>query len=898
MAEEIIIGKLIIDTSDLESSMASSKKAIVDLENEQKKLKKDTEGLSSANEQQLQSFVDNELELKKLKAEYAANQKSVLELTRAQTGLDNALKQNITTQEQAKKNTAELTAARQKIDATTIEGAKAVAQINAKIDENNKFVNANSSALEKQKNNVGNYGMITENLSNLLTKQGGIFATVRTQVEGFRSTVGSSIDTVKSVHASVVGAAQGVIGFGNASKAAAVQASTMAASETVATGATEGLAVAEGTATVVTGGFATAMSLLLLPITALIVVGLALYSVFKDFSPVINPIKDAIASLGAVFVVLKTGILDVVTGARSLTDVFSSLASDVATATVETYKLEGAQRALTKSMDMQELASARTATKVKELVLQSKNLSLTEDERVAKLNEAQKLEEREFQKRFKNYKTEKDLIIDRIAVGKNLSDEDKARLTSGDYEFLKSIAKKKKLDGDLVEAYKKNQLSRESLLQEDNQIQEKAQNYKNKILEKDQAKQEKAVEKQKTNSEKAYQAQLKQAQSAIDVMKLEANARNLDASERLALAQKIFDAENALAQKASTGSDLQKQLITNRQNLSSAILAITDEQITKEAEKQKASVEATKAINAELYDSQSQSAEDLAKAQILLLDKKLLSEKDYANEVVKINQAKNESLTIIQANFDEAEKVRLETAAANAKILEDLSFQIRLQDIQDRDATEQEVKRALLQANYDNDLLLLQEQLDKEKSVYGLSKEQLAFLDEKYAKEKSLIDKKYKAETKKDDKILAAQKRATNVQMIQDSIGAAEAIFGESKALSIASALINTYQGITAGVKLGYPAAIPAVAMAAATGFAAVKNILKTDKGSSSIDSSSAKPQTTSGSGSFVNTAQTETVAKVSETPQQQNTVVTPPILILESLLEAQNNLAIKVESN
>ena len=61
MAEEIIIGKLIVDTSDLNASMADSKKAIIDLENEQKKLKKDTDGLTAANEEQLTSFVNNEL---------------------------------------------------------------------------------------------------------------------------------------------------------------------------------------------------------------------------------------------------------------------------------------------------------------------------------------------------------------------------------------------------------------------------------------------------------------------------------------------------------------------------------------------------------------------------------------------------------------------------------------------------------------------------------------------------------------------------------------------------------------------------------------------------------------------------------------------------------------------
>ena len=46
------------------------------------------------------------------------------------------------------------------------------------------------------------------------------------------------------------------------------------------------------------------------------------------------------------------------------------------------------------------------------------------------------------------------------------------------------------------------------------------------------------------------------------------------------------------------------------------------------------------------------------------------------------------------------------------------------------------------------------------------------------------------------------------------------------KALAAAGALVDTYKGIAAGVKLGFPKAIPAVAFAAATGFKAVKNIL------------------------------------------------------------------------
>ena len=49
--------------------------------------------------------------------------------------------------------------------------------------------------------------------------------------------------------------------------------------------------------------------------------------------------------------------------------------------------------------------------------------------------------------------------------------------------------------------------------------------------------------------------------------------------------------------------------------------------------------------------------------------------------------------------------------------------------------------------------------------------------------------------------------------------------FEISKAWAIADALVSTFQGIAAGVKLGWPMAIPAVAWAAATGFAQVSAI-------------------------------------------------------------------------
>ena len=103
--------------------------------------------------------------------------------------------------------------------------------------------------------------------------------------------------------------------------------------------------------------------------------------------------------------------------------------------------------------------------------------------------------------------------------------------------------------------------------------------------------------------------------------------------------------------------------------------------------------------------------------------------------------------------------------------------------------------------------------------------------------DKGLIDKatylKNGQDIDKADTEIKKQENEAKKSLLDSYLGAlngvADVIGKETaagKTIAVASALINTYQGISAGVKLGYPAAIPAVIAAAATGFGAVKNIL------------------------------------------------------------------------
>ena len=69
----------------------------------------------------------------------------------------------------------------------------------------------------------------------------------------------------------------------------------------------------------------------------------------------------------------------------------------------------------------------------------------------------------------------------------------------------------------------------------------------------------------------------------------------------------------------------------------------------------------------------------------------------------------------------------------------------------------------------------------------------------------------------------------SEVEAYGEAAGAVAEIIGKQtkagKILASASAIIHTLQGIAAGIKLGYPAAIPAIALAAAVGYKTVKAI-------------------------------------------------------------------------
>lgn len=879
----INIATLTIDTRTASDAIVETRKNIDELQKANTELRKNLKSGTGDVDAQTRAFIDNENKIKVLKDTYKQQNTALSEYTAATLKSNAAMTEQANSINQANAQNKELIAIRNQVNGATKEGQKAITDINAKLDQNNKFIKDNSSALEQQKQNVGNYGQISKELNDVLSKQGGIYGNVRTQVLGFKGTITDSISTVKDVHTGLVKATASIMGYGNASKLAAVETATLTGAQEAAAVGAETMAAGEEVATVASSGLVSVLGVLLFPITAIVAAGLLLYSVFKDFGPVINPIKDGFAALVSVFTVLKSAIFDLATGARSLGDIFSSLGSDMAETAKEAYNLEAAQRSLNKAMSAQEVQTARNKTKIQDLLLQSRDLTKSAKEREALISKAQQLEEEDFKARDKNRKAEKEIAIARLIEGKLFGEERKKAIEAlrvGDFAFAQSLTKRKGLDKDALDVYKQSLIKKEELAQESDAIQDKAQNRKNRIIEKDQAKQEKAAaESAKRQADAAQKAQDLKIKNLTDSRILFETEQH-SADELLVFYEGYYKRLDEL----QGGKDKVKIAA----DLSSKLLDIAKKYISEETDAQKIAIEAKKEISTTERDDLIANAEFLKETETKRINDSILNEADKAAAILEINQGFTENLQLINAEYDAGEAKRREEKAALAAV----DFELRILAIQEQGAAENEAKLAILSANLEEEKRLIDEDLANKKIT---ADEAVAY--------KLLADKKYAAATKKIDRDVQATKRSAQISIAKDAVAAATSIFGESKALAVASALINTYQGITA--ELSTKAVTPYeiglkvanVVVVAAAGFAAVKNILKTDKGSTGGDSGSSsnisKPAAV-----FESPAKTQTTASVQAAPAPEAVTGLQPVLILETLNEAKGQQQIKINSN
>lgn len=890
MAEEIInIATLTIDKTEANKSIVETKQQIFELQKANAELRKDIAKNGDVTGEQTKKFVENEQALKKLQAEYKTQSAAINDLTLAELKNSKALTETAKSRDQAIAQTKELKVIRGQLNTETAEGAQALELLNRKIDANDAFLKNSASTQEKAATITGNYRQALFGVDQALAQFGINGEQARTVVKGFGDGITGAAQGMADYTAKVAAGARAQLGFKTSSQLAAetqavqtVATEAQAAASVELAAGQEAAAVATDVSTLSLKGFTLALAATGIGIVVILIAALINY--LSKLDPVLDAIEQITAGVAAAFSSLGKAIANLD---------FSNLIGGMEDAYTAAVALKEAQQELADLQRSQEVANAKASQQYDELILKSKNRTLTEKQRIAFLNQAQKIEEANFKQRANLAQAELDNAIEAARIKGELSNQEIANLRANTLAYGNYLLNTGKITEEQLEAIKKAELGKIEIQAESTKRLEKSQNAEDKLADDAAEKAKQRAEKQKAAAEKALQAEIKARETDIATQRAKNAQLNQTDAERLAFIASISEQEIKLIEfKKSKGLLTEKEAQLASLNIaktqSSETLALAQKTIDEEIAAQTKKFETKEKLSEQEMLDEVSNAAFLRDIQIKRIEESKLLESEKAAALTEIQKGYIANIDLIDKNYETSKKERADIAAQEAQTLAAVSAEMRILALQEQGLAESEIEKATLDIQLEQKKLALDLELAEEKRTA----EEVTAL-------KSLEDKKYAAATKKIDKEIAAAKRATNLGMVKDSLAASAAIFGENKAVAVAMALVNTYEGISAGVKLGYPAAIPAVAAAAATGFAAVKNILKTEKGATSggVSGSSGASTTTAAPSVFENPARTQTVATVNAPPPTDVQPTQQPVLILSDLNEAQKNQLIKINS-
>lgn len=879
MAEKINLATLDLDIQGLLLSAEQSKKAIQSVREEQKALKK-------AGEESSPQFIRNEVELKNLTSAYrlqtTAIQAQVSEggrLQNSQMAIAEATGRLNQSENEYRANNTLLLKLRKDLQVTSTTYKKDLDDINKKINENNGWIKENVSEYEKQKIGIGGY---SEGIKAAIKDTGifnGTLGAMGNDVDGVISIVKSFTPILNNLKESFAEQVATLKSFKTSQAAANVEteamtisagalatAETITATETaVLASSTETLAAAEGVAaaeTAVLAGETTALAgaqtvqatattaaagatgllsaagtvlkLVLqgLGIGLIIAAVVLLVTAFKNFTPLIDKVEQGMAKVGAVFNVVKNAVIALVTGAKSLGEVWSSLSGDMDEAADSAGKLKKAQQDLEDAMALQEVQSARNRAEINRLNIQAKDRTQTEEARLALLEKASKLEQSDYDQRKKNADEALRQAQEQIRIDAELTDAEFKQLQKQGLNYKEFVETKTSGVDELFEKLKDAQLKEIDLDNEYYLNLEKNINKQNKILEdkeKADADALKAREKAATDAVKAEadrQAKLKAAlDSYTESLRLNlqlylqtqgVKAKSVD--EEIKRAERVRDESIKIAQaefnasKKTANDKLKLQVATNQAAMD--FMDAQTEAVVKNADKE---FEAIVAANKSKLDNNKFLNDAMVQQEIDRLNRIGEAEKD--NTAVRLEAAKasQEEINTALAGIDAENQIKKNEIAKQRKEAEQAAELIDLEN-----------KRILAGETFQYDLAAQQQQYDAQRAI---EREDAI----KRGADMALFDA-VTAQNKKDiDRSVFLNK----LELAENTYNGIAAILGKEssggKALAIAQTTIDTYQSATAAFKAlaGIPIVGPALGAVAAagavgTGLANVRKIAST----------------------------------------------------------------------
>lgn len=574
---------------------------------------------------------------------------------------------------------------------------------------------------------------------------------------------------------------------------------------------------------------------------------LALINKFKDMDAASDKMSDAMGTLSGIFEGFMNAILTpLIDGFVMLIDLFVKASEFMADklgvsskeASQNMGRLVTANRELDEAQKAQSESLATSNRKLQEAREIAGDANVPIKQRIAALKEAAKIEKEELDKVVEWNRQKLQVQLEQFAQEMGARDKVIGKIKEGTIESLKAakaeLLAQKNVNEDKVQELSKFIIAAEDAAAQSAKIGKKT---ASQIagLEKEEASARAEIakaaadkRKQKNENDRAYELRMEKLKQA----EILAGITNQYEKERKMAEFKLKD-DIRIAEE-----DLKNGKITGKQKI--ALVA----QLEKDKFAKINEINAKQEADNVKKKADSDAAEAAAKKKKEEDDAKELAAKNKKEQDDKVKAAKNK--------IDE-----LKTAADDQNLKAD----------QKRAILEQE--RQLNQEYYDKGLI--------DKETYLKNGQDIDKADTEIKKQENEAKKQLL------DSYLGALDGVANVIGKQTTAG---------KAISVASALISTYEGIAKGVKLGYPMAIPAVISAATTGFAAVKNILSVKVPNGGSGGGGSAPITPNlGSAPLVPREQTTTTSLTGQTLASMNATASRAYVVESDITSGQQRM-------
>ncbi|WP_299153072.1 hypothetical protein [uncultured Christiangramia sp.] len=816
--EKVKIAEIDIGIDKMVKKAGEAKKRIAEIAEEQKKLKKATNNLTNASEEQLRQFTQNDVEAKNLRKTYRDNTKVI-------DAYINIQNQDIRTKEQARNANSKLIAIANKLDATNEDQAETLKKINAEIDKNTDFIKENASQYERNKINIGNYkesvkqalhesglfGEEVEHVTNIFQSFAPVFNNIRNDFKQGAEDIKNSTKATQGMTVATKaqqGATQDLTVIQKAQ-----QAATLAGAGAWKIFRAAMLATGIGAFVVIFGSLVTYLlstqegidkvNKFLAPTKEIFqaLIGLVqnfgkkIFDAFSNPQKLIKDIGESIkqnlinrfTALGKIidavldgdFKALGDGVLQATTGVENLTGKVSNLADKTSK-----FLKEAADRGIEMEEIRQRLAKTEAGyissqAKLRKEFEQQKKLS--ED-----VNQTQEVRQKAAERAIETQEEIRKGTVKRLELEAKLLKLQQQANDTSDSEKADLARKLAEIDKALEEEAAKTT---------------EAQNKLNSI------KQE-GYKKQAELAQKALDAELRRNEIAIESYRAKQGFAAKTAQEELDLARKVYEKQLELEQKKlAAGKITQEELslfILQNQNELAKMQAeiaieIADRELEAFKKNHQSKIESGQFLNEQLFNQEQERLNRIAEAerefQAKRLEQGIIDQQEYNDAIAAVNEESFQRQQELKTEREAAEKEQQAFDLALKQELENERFESQF-----------ELERAREQRRYEAELAAAER--------IGAD---IAQVEQKHANTIEEINQ---------------TEQQAKVAMYSDAVGSISKLLGEQtaqgKAFALAQALINTYQGITSALTLPFPANIAAAATTGATGFKAVKDIVKT----------------------------------------------------------------------